>query len=139
MTSFSTFAETFTPNVRTITTEDIKDVNLDTLQEEPIPTYVCMGLIFLGVSLCVLMPKKSTRPILAMAEVLPKGVQRKDILANSELGQEMGIMESDANTCLKLLRLWRVKLRNDHALLAMYFRDAGTNHSTKQRVMMFIM
>ena len=57
------------------------------------------------------------------------------MLAGSVVGREIQIIEDpNMNFCCKSCKLfWKVYLRNEHPLIAIFFRAHGTNFSTKQR------
>ena len=42
------------------------------------------------------------------------------------------------NCVFRICSLWRLKLKNDHTLASLFAKSTGTNHSNKQRIVLFL-
>eukprot|EP01083_Nonionella_stella_P289770 986074_1 len=162
LTTFSVKDDHFIPEATIVTEIDWREFTFYNLYHYPTVWLTCASLFVVFVIICWINPlssKINTRSILAFEDIIYKSVQEEKLWADIA-GKEIkyitdhmpnqhllgrGIAKvaptSDAkkSICHLQLKLFAAYLRNDHSLLSVFQRSAGTNFSVKQRLGCFFM
>ena len=163
LTSFQLSAKDFVPKANLLTVHTFREVTIENLLKYPTTWIVIVSLFIIFVSICIINPKNEKQNKLSIiayediifqdfknsmmkSDVIGKEIKYiDDLLPNKEyLGE--GILklfgdnrEDKRSLCRLHYHLYKIYLRNDHTLLSMFQRTAGTNFSTKQRIACFYM
>ncbi len=160
LTTFSLSEQKFIPKAKTLTDLDWRQLTMDNLMKYPIVWITILSVFIIFIIICYINPRStviSTKSIMAYEEVIYRSVQ-EDLLWKDVHGKEIkyisDLMPNDTGNGLKQLlstkedrssicqlswKLFKVYVRNEHTLLSVFQRTAGTNFSSKQRLGCFFM
>eukprot|EP00492_Amphilonche_elongata_P001523 TRINITY_DN195_c0_g1_i2.p1 TRINITY_DN195_c0_g1~~TRINITY_DN195_c0_g1_i2.p1 ORF type:complete len:380 (+),score=46.60 TRINITY_DN195_c0_g1_i2:220-1359(+) len=137
-THLSTFAIEeiqYVPHINVVTRKDVESINFHIMRDNPEPLLACLCLILVGLVVINLAPDVSHIPMVASNMILPQGYTRQKLLADSDFGQEMYVLQggSRCKTCC----IWRLKIQSEHSVVSCCVRAENTNFSTWERVALF--
>eukprot|EP01083_Nonionella_stella_P008237 23713_1 len=162
LTTFSVKEDRLIPEATILTEIDWRELTLYNLYHYPTVWLTCLSLLIVFLIICWINPKSgkiNTRSILAFEDIIYKSVQEEklwediagleikyitDLMPNQHLlgrgiSKVASTYEAKKSICLLQLKLFAAYLRNDHTLLSLFQRTAGTNFSVKQRLGCFFM
>ena len=159
LTTFGVSTEDFIPEANVLAVRNLRDLTVDNLLKYPTVWIVFVSVLVLFIIIGVMNPNRGNegRSIVAYEDVIYDDV-RKSKMGDHYEGQQVfviqeylpnqdrigqGMREMSRNRCGGMCylnwRLFRINIRNDHTLLSVVQRTAGTNFSTRQRLACFFM
>jgi len=162
LTTFSISKDEILPEANLLTSLDFRDLSGDNLVKYPIVWVTCLTFFLVAMTICIAVPyckDVEERSVLAFEDVIYKSFQEQQLyqdIAGMEikymtekmpnphlLGRGLSKLGKNRESKKGLFglqfNLWKSYLRNEHTLLALFQRTAGTNYSTQQRLGHFFM
>eukprot|EP01083_Nonionella_stella_P064723 168974_1 len=159
LTTFQVTARDFIPRAHIITEWHLRELTVYNLTRYPTVWMTICGTLFISILLCIgKLRNRENRSIIAYEDVIYKSVRDakigrdkvgqeikiiKQLPNKHKLGQGLNIIAPDTvskkSLCTVHWRLFKVYIRNDHTVLAVFQRSAGTNYSIRQRIGCFFM
>ena len=161
LTTFSLSSDETVPEANILTELDWRRLTLSNVLKHPtvLVTSLCVLAVMLAV--CWINPRSGSirsKPIVAVEDIIFRSVQ-DELLWRDIVGLEikyfsryipshrlgLGLLhmaktrDDRRSICTLQAKLFRSYLRNDHTLLSVFQRSAGTNFSLKQRLGLFYM
>eukprot|EP01083_Nonionella_stella_P221627 791616_1 len=161
LTSFSLSDVDLIPHANILSRLDWNNITIPNLIKYPTVWLTCLLIFSVFMALCFFQRKSriSSRSILAFEDIIYKSYQQQ-VLYEATVGKEikyisdympnqqfagMGIKAIGSTTaakksiCLMHWKLFTAYLGNEHTLLSVFQRSAGTNFSVRQRLACFFM
>lgn len=140
LTFFVASWETFAPQIDYQAIYAIHEVNLITIAKYPTTPLVILMIIMITAASIIATrfwkkgdTSKMDKPLLAYdtddAETLLL-IKNK----HRDIKVDNIIMQKNLNCCVKILKVWKIYLRNNHLWMGICCRDYGTNFTSTQRV-----
>ena len=160
LTSFSGSADDFIPSANVKALWTWRSLNLDNLMEHPTVFLSILGVLCLFISICLTTPDKHNKPMLAFEDSIFESYKNRRFVGrhtslelteikyldsilptNSKMMIGMGIRKVFRGAIYAMVKLqmalFILYLRNEHALLSVFQRSAGTNYTKRQRISCF--
>jgi len=157
LSTFSVSADEIMPETNLLTRLDFRAVSFENLLKYPTVWVTSLVLFLVFLMVCIAVPycgEVEERSVIAFEDIIYKSVQEqrlwKDIagkeikyvqdglpnprLVGSGIAKIAPDERSRKDICALQYKLWKSYLRNEHTLLALFQRTAGTNWSTQQRL-----
>jgi len=161
LTTFSVSSDEIVPEANMLTELDWRALTVANLWRYPTVWLTTVSLLVIFAVICLIHPRSEiqTKSILAFEDVIYRSVQQEklwrdiagkeikyisDYLPNTDkLGGGLKVVAAGSTAkrklCFLQYKLWKAYLRNDHTLLSVFQRTAGTNFALKQRLGCFFM
>ena len=165
LSTFSAASRSFIPKTNVADEWTLRSFNLDNIIKYPTVPLTILALFILSFFICIEIPDRGNRPLLAMENSiferyhrenadLPMNNRPKELMEiqyiesfmpnKEKMGQGACAIVNRSFTALKSLfklqwKLFGLDFKNGHSICSVFQRSAGTNFTSKQRIACFFL